>query len=87
MQVVARFPRLPHVPDGIFQLKKGKVAIEVELTLKKPAVLQGLLRELLATYQWVWYVTTEETRGAVSAAQKKLDSSSADRMVIYPIWW
>jgi len=78
--------RLPHVPDGILQTEKGDIAIEVELTLKKPLVLLAILRELVDLYHEVWYFVSIETGEVVNAARKKLDPDQAQRIIIYSAW-
>ena len=62
---------------------KGDIAaIEVELTPKKPHELQEILQELVKDYQEVRYFVTKATADAVVAAQKKLDPSQGQRILI-----
>jgi len=76
----------PHLPDGLLETDKGEIAIEVELTLKKPAELQAILLELAQNYDEVWYFVTKVTCDAVVAARKKIGPSLGPRILIYESW-
>jgi hypothetical protein len=47
--------RPPHLPDAVLETPRGRVAIEVELSLKSPARLELILGELARRYPEVWY--------------------------------
>ena len=49
-------PRTAHLPDAVFC--PGRVAIEVELTLKSRARLDTIVSKLSQTYEQVWYFAT-----------------------------
>ena len=72
-----------HIPDGVLETDKGDIAIEAELTVKKPAELQAILRELANNYHEVWYFANKETYEALATARKKLDPSLAQRILIF----
>jgi hypothetical protein len=76
---------LPHIPDGILETQRGDIAIEVELTVKKPADLEAILRELARDYVQVWYFATTETRDAVRAARKRIGASCEERVLIHSL--
>lgn len=73
----------PHIPDGILETEKGDVAIEVELTLKKPAELRAILQELAGSYHEVWYFANKDICTALDAARKKLSPDLGKRISIY----
>jgi len=45
----------PHLPDAVLETSGGRIAIEVELTLKGPTRLDLILAELARRYPEVWY--------------------------------
>jgi len=47
--------RRRHLPDGIVSTAEGRIAVEVELTLKNRGRLREIVRESGDTYQHVWY--------------------------------
>ena len=49
-----------HLVDGELFYEETHIALEVELTLKKRARLDSILRELKRDYAAVWYFATEE---------------------------
>ena len=44
-----------HLPDGLLDTGRERIAIEVELSLKSRARLEVLLEELAESYDQVWY--------------------------------
>ena len=44
-----------HLPDALLTTGRGRIAVEVELTLKSRARLEALLEELGQSYDQVWY--------------------------------
>jgi hypothetical protein len=77
-----------HLPDAEFVTKEGTIAIEVELSAKKPAELQRVLQELTAIYSQVWYYVTDATRNSLLAAKERLDPVTANSIVVWmhPQW-
>jgi len=77
-----------HMVDGTWTTGEGTAGIEVELSPKKPAELQRILRELTATYPQVWYYVTDATRSGVLAARKQFDEITARSILVltHPQW-
>ena len=50
----ASLPR-PHLPDGVLATRQGRVAVEVELTLKSRVRLEQIIAILGERYPQVWY--------------------------------
>ena len=44
-----------HLPDGVLVTEQGRIAVEVELTLKSRARLDSIVSDLGERYQQVWY--------------------------------
>lgn len=59
------------------------IAIEVELTPKKPADLRLILEDLLARYAEVWYFALEPAREGVERAIRALGGATDDRVQVY----
>lgn len=74
---------LPHIPDGKLITDSGIVILEVELTVKNPAILLTIVEELVNSYHTVWYFVTNETRPALEAACEKLDPALAVNSHLY----
>jgi len=72
----------PHLPDAVLTTAEGPIAIEVELTPKKPADLLAIVQELAQTYDQVWYFTTDETHNGLLAAKRRLEQEVAERVVV-----
>lgn len=77
-----------HMPDAEYITRDGIVAIEVELSAKKPAELQRVLRELTDAYSQVWYYVTDTTRKGLLAAKERLDPVTANSILVltHPQW-
>ena len=45
----------PHLPDGVLATSQGRIAVEVELSLKSRARLEGIIAGLGERYEQVWY--------------------------------
>lgn len=45
----------PHLPDAVLDTGEGRVAVEVELSLKSRARLEAIVADLSERYQQVWY--------------------------------
>ena len=58
----------PHLPDGVLDTGRGRVAIEVELTLKSRVRLEQIIAILGERYAQVWYFAAPPARTAVAAA-------------------
>jgi hypothetical protein len=59
-RLLAKAPRrpgaaVPHLPDAVLETPRGRIAIEVELSLKSPGRLEPILAELARRYPEVWY--------------------------------
>ena len=48
----------PHLPDAVLVREHERIAIEVELSLKSRARLDGIVRDLGEAYEQVWYFAT-----------------------------
>jgi hypothetical protein len=63
----ASLPR-PHLPDGVLDTGRGRVAIEVELTLKSRARLEQIIAILGERYPQVWYFAAPPALAALAQA-------------------
>lgn len=77
--------RKAHVPDAELDTGDGTVAIEVELTRKKPMRLALILRQLLTDYKngTIWYFTNHETNQIVKAALLKFREEQQKQFRVY----
>ena len=73
-----------HLPDALYVTREGVIAIEVELTPKKPMDLQFILQELAEMYSQVWYFVTDTAHKGVVGAKNRLNESLAERIFIRP---
>jgi len=74
-----RHPR--HLPDAVLETPRGRIAIEVELTLKGATRLELILREVALTYPEVWYFASPR----VAPTLRRLASESPWRnIVVHP---
>ena len=65
--------KVPHIPDALVQKPNGEtIAIEVEITLKKPARILAILKELANTYHRTWYFVAQPAWATVEAALARL---------------
>ena len=55
-----------HLPDAVLATSRGRVAVEVELTLKSRARLESIISGLGERYQQVWYFARPELVPALS---------------------
>ena len=76
----------PHMPDGLLETEAGDIAIEVELTAKKPEVLQAILQELVQEYAQAWYFVNQETYDAVQSARNRGGSFLKERVQVQKIF-
>jgi hypothetical protein len=60
--------RQHHLPDGVLNTARGRVAVEVELTLKSRVRLGVIVSELAQRHPEVWYFASPRARGGVEAA-------------------
>jgi hypothetical protein len=65
-----------HFPDAVVQSEKSRIAVEVELTLKKPRDLEGIMNILAEQYAGVWYFFNERTQTGVKNALALLPEAS-----------
>jgi len=70
----------PHLPDAVLD-GPGRVAIEVELTLKSRTRLAEIIAELCGTYQQVWYFAPDQLRPSLErlAAEARWGNVSVHR--------
>jgi hypothetical protein len=65
--------KAPHIPDALLQKPNGeRIAIEVELSLKKRERLLLILKELANTYYRTWYFVAQPAWATVEAALTEL---------------
>jgi hypothetical protein len=78
----------PHLPDAELIWGEETIAIEVEVTPKKPQELRDILEDLTTRYHQVWCYVTSETRQAAILASKQLESWHAEkiRFADCPAW-
>ena len=76
-----------HLPDAEIETDKGMVAIEVELTRKKPMRVALIMRNLLALYRGgtIWYFTTPATEHIVKTALAKFTKEQQQQFRIYAV--
>lgn len=72
-RALAKAPRragapVPHLPDAVLETQRGRIAIEVELTLKTPSRLELILAELARRYPEVWYFAASRVAPALRRA-------------------
>jgi hypothetical protein len=78
--------KLGPIPDGCVIFDEGLVAVEVELSTKKPDDLEKKLRRAARNFLSVWvYVHTDETRNAVTKARAKLEEHYQRKVFIYDL--
>ncbi len=58
--------RREHLPDGVLHTSDGRIAIEVELTLKSRGRLGAIVDELSLEYDQVWYFAPERLLGVLT---------------------
>ena len=57
----SRSQRRPHLPDGVLETDRGRVAIEVELQRKSRVRLNAILADLAQRYPQIWYFAASGT--------------------------
>jgi len=73
-----------HRPDGLLLVDGGEVAVEVELTLKRRARLERVMREHVARYGSAWYFAPLSIRRTL----EDVAAGFADRRVrLLPLPW
>lgn len=72
-----------HYVDAEVEIGEVTVAIEVELTRKKPADLRTILEDLVARYEEVWYFTLADSRDGVERAVANLPLAARERVQVY----
>ena len=76
-----RQKRPPHLPDAVLETAQGRIAIEVELTLKGKSRLELILGEVARTYPEVWYFASPR----VAPTLRRLAAESPWRnIVVHP---
>jgi hypothetical protein len=55
-----------HLPDGVLQTPSGRVAVEVELTLKSRVRLNEIVAALTNDYHEVWYFVPHRLQRALA---------------------
>ncbi len=79
----------PHVADGelVRRYAHGTfaIAIEVELTPKKPADIEEILHQLARTYAGIWYFTAPETHESVVRAISQLPKAKEEQFIVKPL--
>lgn len=84
-RALRRASEAPHLVDAEVELERGVVGIEVELTRKKLATVQGIVEQLERDYQTIWYFTTETTRPLVQAAIAGLPDKAQKRFRLFSL--
>jgi hypothetical protein len=69
-----------HFPDAIVETEQGRVAVEVELTLKKPRDLEAIILMLVDEYPGVWYFYNERTKNGLKHAYAKLPETMRSKI-------
>lgn len=59
--------RQQHLPDAVLNTARGRIAVEVELTLKSRVRLDVIVSELAQRYSQVWYFAAVRARPALEA--------------------
>jgi hypothetical protein len=65
-QLLMEHPKTVHVPDGVAVFEERRVAIEVELTLKRPFRVRAILADLEGRYDGVLYYCARATHPQLS---------------------
>ena len=74
-----------HYADAEAEVGDTTVAIEVELSKKKPVDLRVILGDLIARYEVVFYFANEAARPAVEQAIQSLAPDRQDQVEIYAL--
>ena len=56
----------PHLPDGVLATSQGRIAVEVELSLKSRARLEAIIAGLGERYERVWYFAVPQLVAVLS---------------------
>jgi hypothetical protein len=72
--------RRAHRPDGVL-VAEQRAAVEVELTPKPVGRLGGIVEELLADHDVVWYFVSRATLPAL----QRLSEQIGDRLQVFPL--
>ena len=62
----SRSEQRQHLPDAVLDTGRGRIAVEVELTLKSRARLDLIVAELAQRYSQVWYFAAPGVAGALT---------------------
>jgi hypothetical protein len=81
----ARRPQGPDLPDAHLITTKGPLAIEVELSDKQAARLEGILARRANQFYTTWYFVSVEAKPRVEAARAKLSNQLQQRIGIYDL--
>jgi hypothetical protein len=81
----ARRSQRPDLPDAHLITEKGPLAIEIELSDKQAARLEGILARRANQFYTTWYFCSKGARSRVEAARAKLSSQLQQRIGIYDL--
>jgi len=87
MQKVERGSRRPHMPDATVWTNGRLIAVEVELSVKRPGQLDKILHDLAlnAEYGTVWYFTRERSTKAIKQAIATMQAMYNQKFVVYDL--
>ena len=71
-----------HLPDGVLKRGKKTIAIEIELTNKKPSALAGILKRLSKRHTKVHYHCSKQARGRV---EKELQALGLKNVLVFDL--
>ncbi len=74
-----------HFADAEILLEGATIGLEVELTLKKPADLVGIMTSVGSAYHTVWYFTSSRSHEGVAKAVAQLSDGMQKQFRIYDI--
>jgi hypothetical protein len=78
--------RLPDIPDAHLMTANGPIAVEVDITDKQQARLDGIIARRAAQYFTVWYFCSPETKPLVERAKAKLSAQVQPRVSVYDLY-
>lgn len=87
MPKVEHGSRRPHMPDATILTNNRIVAVEVELSVKRPNQLDKILHNLAlnAEYSTIWYFTRRQSTKAISQAIGNMREMYQTKFVVYDL--
>ena len=74
-----------HYADAEIEIEEHTIAVEVELTLKRPADTIGIMQGLAEQYSTIWYFTLPATKNGVQQCISALPEKARRRFKIYDL--